>query len=192
MMPNEPSPTPPPSDCRRVVRPGGPDLRVPSAGWLQTVDLITAIAHLPCARWFLSVLVASELADDLRTPGPWTVLVPTDAAVTRWPGGGREAIEALFDPDNAEALIDLAEHHVARGAVRLPRRGPALLATLGGAELRLGPAQAGADHAGLAPVLRPNLRCRNGVIHLLDAVPAPAWVEASLRARLAPQGLDAA
>ncbi|HSN99529.1 MAG TPA: fasciclin domain-containing protein, partial [Candidatus Nanopelagicales bacterium] len=105
----EPSFTPPSSERVRVVRVG--DRRLPDAGWLETVDITTAIDHLPGARWFLSVLAASELADDLRSAATWTVLVPTDTAIARLPG---DAADRVFLPDESEALIDLAEHHVAR------------------------------------------------------------------------------
>lgn len=188
MPPNTERPSPPAADRPRVIKAEGPPLgRVPSAAWLQTVDVTTAIAHLPCARWFLSVLVASELLDDLRGPGPWTVLVPIDAAL----GGRADAeLEEIFDPEEAEALIDVGEHHVARGVIRVGAQEAAAVTTLGGAERRIGAAEAGL--AGVAGVVRGNLRCRNGLLHLIEDLVLPPWLEARRREGPPPEGLDAA
>jgi len=177
----------PSSERRRIVRPDPslPDL--PSPAWLETVDLATAIAHIPYAQWFQRALIAAELIEDLRGDGPLTVLVPTDAAIDRFPCG---APDWLFDPEEAEALIDLAEHHVARGALRLEAHEPTVIATLVGAERHIA-----ADELGLpsiAPVVRANLRCNNGIVHIVDELVVPRWLREHCFERRVSRGLDAA
>jgi uncharacterized surface protein with fasciclin (FAS1) repeats len=186
-LPNQRSFAHPAPRSGRAVRPESVALRLPCAEWLEGVDVTTAIAHLPCARWFLSMLVASELLDDLRTPGPWTVLVPNDTAIARWPSG---ALDRLFDPDEVEALIDLGEHHVARGGISRAPREPISIATLGGAERRVALLEGGSS--GEVTAALASLRCRNGHVLLIDEVLAPPWLDERFFGKRLSRGRDAA
>jgi hypothetical protein len=97
----------------------------PSVAWASRVDVTTLLAHLEPTRWFLSVLVASELFDDLREPGTWTVFVPNTSARAVYPEG---ALEGLFEEHASSELVDYAEHHVARGLDDTPTDSEVVLA----------------------------------------------------------------
>lgn len=139
--------------------------------WLRAVDVATAAAHLPFARTFVAALVASQLVDELRGPGPWTLLVPTDEALRATWGVD---LDALFDPRDREAIIDLAELHVARGAVTVGPNEPAVVSTLLGVEATVGNPELG--RSDVVPVAASNLVCSNGLVHVLGASLRPPWL----------------
>jgi hypothetical protein len=142
----------------------------PSAEWASRVDVTTLLAHLEPARWFLSVLVASELFDDLRERGHWTVFVPSEEARSVYPEG---ALEALFAEQASSELVDYAEHHVARDLDDSPTDSEVVLALDGYAwQLRdeargsLGTDQVEKVYA-----------CRNGRVVLLRETHVPTCLE---------------
>ena len=142
----------------------------PSATWASKMDVTTLLAHLEPARWFLAVLVASELFDDLREPGTWTVFVPTPSARAIYPEG---ALEALFEERASSELVDYAEHHVARGLDDSPTDSEVVLALDGYAwQLR-------ADAHGSLGTDRVErvYRCRNGRVVLLRGTHVPTCLE---------------
>lgn len=155
--------------------PAGPNLaraaRALGPRWLRSVDVATAAAHLPFARTLVAALVASQLVDELRGAGPWTLLVPSDEALaSRWGAGA----SSLFDARDREAIIDFAELHVARGAFAIGASEPAAVPTLLGVDATLGNPELG--RADVTPVAAANLVCSNGLIHLLGAPLAPPWL----------------
>jgi hypothetical protein len=89
-------------------------------------DVIALLTRTPRFRTLVRVLVATHLLDDLRTPGPWLLLAPPDAAFEAIPDA---ALRSLFVRSRVEALVDLAERHVAR--VTRPRRGGAFRSLIG-------------------------------------------------------------
>jgi hypothetical protein len=89
-------------------------------------DVIALLTATPRFCTLLRVLVATEILEDLRTPGPWLLLAPPDSAFDALPAG---VMRSLFARSRVESLVDLAEHHVAR-ATR-PRAGGAFRSLLG-------------------------------------------------------------
>lgn len=142
----------------------------PSPEWASRVDVTTLLAHLEPTRWFLSVLVASELFDDLRDPGNWTVFVPSDSARAVYPEG---ALEALFAEHASNELVDFAEHHVARGLDDSPSDSEVVLALDGYAwQLR----DDARGSLGTDQVERV-YSCRNGRVVLLRETHVPTCLE---------------
>ena len=84
-----------------------------------TLDVIATLASTTRFRTFVTLLVATELLDDLRDPGPWVVFAPDEAAFGALPDG---LLETWFGPDHVERLVDVAENHIARLG-RSPRGG---------------------------------------------------------------------
>lgn len=148
--------------CRRTS--------APSVEWAARVDVTTLLAHLEQARWFLSVLVASELFDDLREPGNWTVFVPSESACEVYPEG---AVEGLFAENASSDLVDFAEHHVARGLDDSPSDSEVVLALDGYAwQLR----DDARGSLGTDQVERV-YSCRNGRVVLLRQTHVPTCLE---------------
>jgi uncharacterized surface protein with fasciclin (FAS1) repeats len=129
-----------------------------------TCDLVAALTRTARFRTLVTILVATQVLDDLRAAGPWLVLAPPDDAFAHWP---RAQLEALFARSNIEQLVDLAELHVAR-AIPARRGGP--LCSLLGEPLRIAPD--GHVNEGRARIVG-RRRCDNGVIAVVDRVLLP-------------------
>ena len=93
-------------------------------------DVVSRLASSTRFRTFVTLLVATQLIDDLRGRGPYIVLAPTDAAVDALPVA---RLQRLSTRVHADALVDLGENHVAAHAL-----GPSgAVRTLFGTSLRL-------------------------------------------------------
>lgn len=123
---------------------------------------------------FTSALRRTDLAAFLGGPGPFTVFAPTNLA---WSGASAE-----FRNGGAPSLRNL----IALGRLRLPdiqARGGRVrmlsgidLRVVGGtaAEPRIQAARAGAAPSGAsATIIRPNLLCSNGIVHVIGGVLIP-------------------
>nr|WP_246513905.1 fasciclin domain-containing protein [Neoroseomonas soli] len=123
---------------------------------------------------FRSALRRAELADLLNGPGPYTVFAPTNLA---W-----AATSEQFRNGGAASL----RNFIAGGRLRTPdiqARGNRVrmlsgidVVMVGGSatEPRVQAARAGAAPSGAsASIVRPNLLCSNGVIHILQGALIP-------------------
>jgi uncharacterized surface protein with fasciclin (FAS1) repeats len=75
-----------------------------------TNDVLSLLTSTTRFRTFVTVLVATQLIDDLRGTGPYVVLAPTDEAFDALPSG---TLSRLMLRANVESLVDLAENHIA-------------------------------------------------------------------------------
>jgi hypothetical protein len=121
-------------------------------------DIPATLARSTRFRTFTTILVATQLIDDLREPRPWIVLAPTDDAFAALPPG---LLDALFAPGGVEQLIDLAELHV--GCAAPPQLGECVASLLG---LPLPLALANGENVVLSP-------CDNGVVGVVHHVSLP-------------------
>jgi uncharacterized surface protein with fasciclin (FAS1) repeats len=99
-----------------------------------------------------------------------TVFAPTDSAFVILPDG---ALESLLKPENRDSLRAVLLHHVIEGDVSLPAllREPQLT-TLSGQHLRVS-TELGVLRLGPASIATAELRCENGIIHVVDRVLLP-------------------
>jgi uncharacterized surface protein with fasciclin (FAS1) repeats len=136
-------------------------------------DLVGTLASSTRFRTWITILVATQLIDDLREAGPWLVLAPSDVAFARLE---ERELDGLLAGAEIETLIDLAEHHVARSPTR--RIGGPYTSLLGevftiGADGRIdGGARIVARYA-----------CANGSIAVVDRVVVPPSLRASRAVR---------
>jgi uncharacterized surface protein with fasciclin (FAS1) repeats len=133
-------------------------------------------------RKFADALKAAGLDRTLDGPGPYTVLVPADAAFDKLPAG---ALDTLMKPESRAELTRLLTFHVLPGTILAEDIGKAIetgggkasLATMGGGTLtatREGNAIVLADGAGgKATVTQGDDKRSNGVIHRVDGVLMP-------------------
>jgi len=146
---------------------------VPEAVAAKAGEAPTLVEAAQSAGNFSTLLAAAKaagLVDALSGEGPLTVFAPTDEAFAKLPKG---TVAHLLKPENKAALKTVLLHHVVSGDVGLPAllRAPRL-STLAGQKLQVS-AEGGALRAGEAGVANADLRCRNGVIHVVDAVILP-------------------
>ena len=119
------------------------------------------------------VIAAAELAEILKTPGPYTVFAPTDEAFGKLPSG---TLEALLE--DIPKLKRIVSYHVTFGDVRAED-----LMEIAEAETVEGSIVAiessdGTIKVNDAQVVQSDILTYNGVIHVIDTVLIPALVAA--------------
>lgn len=132
---------------------------------------------------FAEAAKAAGLDSTLAGPGPYTVLVPTDAAFDKMPAG---ALDTLMKPEARSDLTAVLTYHILPGTILAADigkaidagKGKAQLPTMGGGTLtatREGDAIVLADKAGTkARIVDAEDQRSNGVIHHIDAVMMPS------------------
>ncbi|MFZ0616201.1 MAG: fasciclin domain-containing protein [Chthoniobacterales bacterium] len=119
-----------------------------------------------------AALTAAGLVDALKGNGPFTVFAPTDEAFAKLPPGTVENLLKL-KPENKAMLIDILTYHVVRGNVP---SGTAIKLTeataLNNKKIKL-EAKEGTLFLNTAKVTTADVKCSNGVIHIIDAVLMP-------------------
>ncbi len=131
---------------------------------------ILATAHAAGSfRTLEAAIGAAGLVGALEGPGPFTVFAPTDEAFRKLPAG---TVESLLAPAGLETLERVLTHHVVAGRVLSKD-----LLPVGQATTLAGTAVPFGLRVGDATVVKADILCSNGVIHVIDAVllpPAPA------------------
>lgn len=135
------------------------------------------------ATKFAAAAKAAGLDGTLAGPGPYTVLIPSDAAFDKLPAG---ALDALMKEDARTELTGVLTYHILPGTILAADIGKAIdagkgtttLATMAGGTLtatRDGDAIVIADAAGTkARIVGAEEQKSNGVIHRIDAVMMPS------------------
>ena len=130
----------------------------------------------------VAAVTAAGLVETLKSPGPFTVFAPTNAAFAALPAG---TVDTLLKPENKGTLTAVLTYHVVAGkldAQNLTKQvkdggGKATLATVQGGELTI--TAVGKDlivtdaKGGSSKVTIGNVYQSNGVIHVVDAVLLP-------------------
>jgi uncharacterized surface protein with fasciclin (FAS1) repeats len=108
--------------------------------------------------------------DTLKGPGPFTVFAPTDEAFAKLPAG---TVEDLLKPENKQKLISILTYHVVAGKVMAKDVAKLHDArTVNGHDLKI-MVEGGKVMADNANIVKADIRCTNGVIHVIDTVLLP-------------------
>lgn len=117
-----------------------------------------------------TALTQAGLVDTLQGDGPFTVFAPTDAAFAKLPKG---TVETLLEPENRAALKAILLHHVVSGRVMADQAAKRDHApTLNGQRAKLQVTEAEITIGG-AKIVKADIDCSNGVIHVIDRVILP-------------------
>ena len=115
-------------------------------------------------------LQAAGLADTLKGKGPFTVFAPTDAAFAKLPTG---TLEELLKPENKSKLVAILTYHVVAGEVKASDVVKLTSAkTVNGEPLKV-MSMGGNVTINDANVVKADILCSNGVIHVIDTVLLP-------------------
>jgi uncharacterized surface protein with fasciclin (FAS1) repeats len=115
----------------------------------------------------LGALRAANLDSALEGAGPFTVFAPNDEAFAKVPA---EALRGLLS--NPSELAKVLKFHVVSGRLTSAELAPVgSLRTLEGRSLSLDVSQ---GKVGSARVVKPDVLCANGVIHVIDSVLLPS------------------
>ncbi len=116
----------------------------------------------------VAAVKAAGLVDTLKGPGPFTVFAPTDEAFAKLPPGTVDSL--LKDP---EKLKDILTYHVVSGSVMAADVMKMKTAkTVEGGSVRIR-AKGGKVMIDNATVVKADIVCDNGVIHVIDTVIMP-------------------
>ncbi len=118
----------------------------------------------------VAAVKAAGLVDTLSGPGPFTVFAPTDEAFAKLPAG---TVETLLKPENKDQLVSVLTYHVVSG--RVPASAVVGLKgakTVNGQRLEVSSSDAGVT-VDAANVVKTDILCSNGIIHVIDSVLLP-------------------
>ncbi len=146
----------------------------------STSDIVTTAASVPVFSTLVSLLKETGLDYELQKGGPFTVFAPTDAAFTSLlEPHGFATLGSLLRPENREELKKILAYHVVSGNVS---SGAVIAAgklegqTLAGVPVTL----MGYNKlvsAGSARVVKADVACSNGTIHVISSILTPPTYE---------------
>jgi uncharacterized surface protein with fasciclin (FAS1) repeats len=135
-----------------------------------SADIVDTAVAAGSFRTLAAALQAADLVDALKGEGPFTVFAPTDEAFSRLPAG---TVETLLKPENRATLTAILTYHVAPGRFEAEDvMARTNLATLNGQRIDID-ADRGV-RVDNANVVKADIECTNGFIHVIDRVIMPS------------------
>ena len=133
-------------------------------------DIVDTAVSAGSFNTLVAAVKAAGLVDTLKGPGPFTVFAPTDEAFAKLPAG---TVEDLLKPENKSKLVAILTYHVVPGKV-IAKDVLKLhdAKTVNGQDLTV-KAQMGSVMVNNANVVKTDILCTNGVIHVIDTVVLP-------------------
>jgi uncharacterized surface protein with fasciclin (FAS1) repeats len=159
-------------------------LSVTSAAWAgDTCPMAAATSHRTGAKDIVDTAVsagnfktlaaalqAAGLVDTLKGAGPFTVFAPTDEAFAKLPAG---TLKELLKPESKAKLTAILTYHVVSGKVLaedVVKLSEAKTVQGSSAKITVKDGKVKVDDAN---VVKTDIACANGVIHVIDAVILP-------------------
>jgi uncharacterized surface protein with fasciclin (FAS1) repeats len=155
---------------------------VGGAPMLASKDIIDNAVNSKDHTTLVAAVKAAGLVDTLKSPGPFTVFAPTNAAFAALPAG---TVDTLLKPENKGMLTGILTYHVVPGkwdAAAISKmindgKGMASLKTAAGGTLVAksagGKITVTDEKGGVANVTIADVYQSNGVIHVVDKVLLP-------------------
>ena len=157
---------------------------IAGGGAAQAQNCMEVLDRTPDTSRFVAALTRTGQTALLRSSGPFTILAPTNAAVSKTPQNRREDIFGRQPTDDMNPVLAPAvvNAHIVDGkitAADLQGQSSASFHTRNGNELKLVRGQDGrfvlmpqgrGRRAVEGRVVRADIPCSNGVIHLVDTV----------------------
>ncbi|BEP63855.1 fasciclin domain-containing protein [Variovorax sp. V213] len=155
---------------------------VGGAAMVPTKDIVDNAVNSKDHTTLVAAVKAADLVSTLKSPGPFTVFAPTNAAFSALPAG---TVDTLLKPENKPTLAKVLTYHVVPGkmdgaalmnaikagggkAMLKTASGGMLTATMSGSNVMVSDAK-----GGTATVTIANVYQSNGVIHVVDKVLLP-------------------
>jgi uncharacterized surface protein with fasciclin (FAS1) repeats len=141
-----------------------------NAGGMGKKDIVDTAVAAGNFKTLAAALKAAGLLDTLKGPGPFTVFAPTDEAFAKLPAG---TVDDLLKPENHEKLVAILTYHVVSGDVMAKDVVKLHEAkTVNGKEVKI-MTEGGKVMVDNANVVKTDIVCSNGVIHVIDSVLPP-------------------
>jgi uncharacterized surface protein with fasciclin (FAS1) repeats len=133
-------------------------------------DVVDTAVAAGSFKTLAAALKAADLVETLKGKGPFTVFAPTDEAFSKLPEG---TVADLLKPENKEKLVGILTYHVVAGKVMAADVVKLKEAeTVQGSKVSIKVAN-GKVMVDNAQVVKTDILCGNGVIHVIDAVIVP-------------------
>ena len=133
-------------------------------------DIVDTAVGAEAFSTLVAAVKAAGLVDTLKSDGPFTVFAPTNGAFAKLPEG---TVETLLKPENKDKLVAVLTYHVVPGKVMAADVVKLKSAkTVQGGEVEISVSDAGVK-VDNANVVKTDIECANGVIHVIDAVILP-------------------
>jgi len=141
---------------------------------MKEMDIVdTAVAAK--FNTLFTALKAAGLIEALKGKGPFTVFAPTDEAFAKL---DKTVLADLLKPENKAKLADILKFHVIAASVssaevvKMKESSKTLQGTTFNIVVKDGKVSIGHD-GNMANVTKTDIKCSNGVIHIIDAVIMP-------------------
>lgn len=133
-------------------------------------DIIDTAVAAGNFKTLAAAVTAAGLVDTLKGTGPFTVFAPTDEAFAKLPAGTVDAL--LKDVPKLKAILT---YHVVSGKVMaadVVTMDGKTAKTVNGGDLKIS-TKDGVKLNGNVNVVKTDIECTNGVIHVVDSVLMP-------------------
>ena len=133
-------------------------------------DIVDTAVAAGSFQTLAKALDAAGLVETLKGEGPFTVFAPTDEAFAKLPAG---TLDELLKPENKAKLTAILTYHVVSGKVLakdVVKLSNAKTVQGSSAKITVTDGKVKVDDAN---VVKTDIMCTNGVIHVIDAVILP-------------------
>ena len=135
-------------------------------------DIVDTAVSAGSFKTLVAAVEAAGLVDTLKGDGPFTVLAPTDEAFAKLPEG---TVASLLKPENKAKLAAILTYHVIPGkamAADVVKLDAKTVKTVQGGGIQVS-VNGGTVMVNDAQVIKTDIACSNGVIHVIDTVIMP-------------------
>lgn len=138
-------------------------------------DIVDTAVKAGSFKTLVSAVKAAGLVDTLKGHGPFTVFAPTDDAFNKLEKSKPGTLAMLLKPENKAKLTAILTYHVVSGKIMaadvLKLKSGSLVKTVNGKSLVVNNKHG--VQVGNAKVVKTDIACSNGVIHVIDTVLIP-------------------
>lgn len=133
-------------------------------------DIVDTAVEAGQFNTLVAAVKAAGLVDVLKSDGPFTVFAPTDEAFAKLPAG---TLKSLLQPENKDKLAAILTYHVAPGKLSASDVTRATGVVSANGQWLGFKAANGKVMVDEATVVTADIKCANGVIHVIDQVVLP-------------------
>lgn len=136
----------------------------------KKADIVDTAVSVDDFSTLVAAVKAGGLVETLKGEGPFTVFAPTNEAFSKLPKG---TVESLLKPENKDKLVAILTYHVVSGKVMAKDVVKVSSApTVQGQDVQV-KVKDGKVMINNATVIKADIECKNGVIHVIDTVLLP-------------------
>jgi uncharacterized surface protein with fasciclin (FAS1) repeats len=136
----------------------------------RAADIVDTAVAAGSFKTLVTAVKAADLVGTLKSPGPFTVFAPTDAAFKKLP---KATLASLLKPENKDKLVKILTYHVVPGKIMSADLAgkTAAVTTVEGSQVHVNGKRG--VRVNNAHVVKADIVADNGVIHVIDKVLLP-------------------